>query len=97
MWGDSIVGFGEFHYKGKSGREGDWFKLGFSSRKQNLSLYVIANLEKYKSHLKKMGKFKTGRSCIYVNSLKDIDWDVFKSLCETAYNNFDEHNYFNTQ
>ncbi|MEO8147482.1 MAG: DUF1801 domain-containing protein, partial [Bacteroidia bacterium] len=86
----SIVGFAEFHYKSKSGREGDWFKMGFSPRKQNLTLYVITDLSKYKSQLEKLGKFKMGKSCIYINSLKDIDEKVFKTLLETAFKNFDE-------
>lgn len=80
MWGDSIIGFGSFHYKYKSGREGDWFLIGFSPRKQSLSLYINTGFEAYEEKLKKLGKYKTGKSCLYINKLKDVELPVLKEL-----------------
>lgn len=80
MWGESIVGFGSYHYKYESGREGDWFLTGFSPRKQSLTLYVMAGFERYDALLKKLGKHKTGKSCLYVNRLDDIDLATLKEL-----------------
>lgn len=81
MWGTSIVGFGSYHYKYESGREGDWFQLGFSSRKQSLTLYIIvAGFEGYGELLKKLGNLKTGRSCLYINSLEDIDMAILEKI-----------------
>ncbi len=73
MWGDGIVGFGEYHYKYKSGREGDWFVTGFSPRKQNISVYIMPGFSKYKSTLNKLGKHKTSVSCLYIKKLTDVD------------------------
>jgi hypothetical protein len=84
MWGDSIVGFGSYHYKYESGREGDWFLTGFSPRKQNLTLYVMAGFERYDAMLKKLGKHKTGKSCLYVNSLEDVDLATLKELIKQS-------------
>ncbi len=80
MWGPSIVGFGKYHYKYASGREGDWFLTGFSPRKQNLTLYIMSGFKKYDGLMKKLGKYKTGSSCLYINKLKDVDIKVLKSL-----------------
>jgi len=80
MWGSSIVGFGLYHYKYASGREGDFFLSGFSPRKQDLTIYVMAGFDRYPSLMKKLGKYKTGRSCLYVKRLADIDLDVLKKL-----------------
>ena len=80
MWGDSIVRFGSYHYKYASGREGDWPLVGFSPRKQNLTLYIMSGFEGYDEILSKLGKFKTGKSCLYINQLKDIDIDNLKEL-----------------
>lgn len=80
MWGDSIIGFGTYHYKYASGREGDWFLTGFSPRKQNLTLYIMSGFEKYDKLLKRFGKYKTGKSCLYINKLQDINKDVLKEL-----------------
>ncbi len=68
MWGPSIVGFGDYHYKSESGREGDWFLTGFSPRKQNLTLYILSGFREYGDLMKKLGKYKTGGSCLYLNS-----------------------------
>ena len=80
MWGASMIGFGSYHYKYESGREGDWFLTGFSPRKQNLTLYIMAGFDRYDALLEKLGKFKTGKSCLYVKRLNDIDLLVLKQL-----------------
>lgn len=80
MWGESIVGYGTYHYKYVSGREGDWFLTGFAPRKQNLTLYIMAGFEQYDALLEKLGKYKTGKSCLYINKLEDVDQDVLREL-----------------
>jgi hypothetical protein len=80
MWGSSIVGFGSYHYKGASGREGDWMQIGFSPRKQNITLYIIPGFERYQGLMKKLGKYSTGKSCLYIKKLSDVDMDVLKEL-----------------
>ncbi len=85
MWGDSIVGFGSYHYKSDSGREGDWFITGFSPRKQNLTIYIIAGFSQFPELMKKLGKFKTGSSCLYIRKLADIDRKVLEELIAQAY------------
>ncbi len=80
MWGDSIVGFGSYHYKYASGREGDWFVTGFSPRKQNLTLYLMSGFERHDELLSKLGKYKIGKSCLYINRLSDVDQAVLREL-----------------
>jgi hypothetical protein len=80
MWGSSIVGFGSYHYKGASGREGDWMLIGFSPRKQNLTLYIMPGFERYPALMKKLGKYSTGKSCLYIKKLSDVDVTVLKEL-----------------
>lgn len=80
MWGSSIVGFGSYHYKGASGREGDWLLTGFSPRKQNLTLYIMGGFDLYKDLLKKLGKYKTSVGCLYIKKLDDVDKKVLKEL-----------------
>ena len=80
MWGDSIVGFGSYHYKYKSGREGDWFLTGFSPRKQNLTLYIMSGFDQHDVLLEKLGKFKTGKSCLYIKKVEDIDLPTLREL-----------------
>jgi len=80
MWGASIVGFGNYHYKYESGREGDFFLTGFSPRKQNLTLYLISGFEHYEELMKNLGKYKAGKSCLYIKSLKDIDLKILKKM-----------------
>ena len=80
MWGDSIVGFGEYQYTYASGRKGDWFLAGFSPRKQYLTLYIMGFLESYKDILQNLGKFKHGKGCLYVKKLEDIDVKVLETL-----------------
>ena len=80
MWGGSIVGFGSYHYKGTSGREGDWMLTGFSPRKQALTVYLNHGFDAHKDMLKKLGKYKTGMGCLYINKLDDVDRKVLKEL-----------------
>lgn len=80
MWGASIVGFGTYHYKGASGREGDWMLTGFSPRKQNLTLYLMGGFDMHKDLLKKLGKYKTSVGCLYIKKLDDVDKKVLKQL-----------------
>ena len=86
MWGPSIVGFGSYRYKYESGREGDWFLVGFSPRKQNLALYIMSGFAEYEDLLQKLGKHKTGKSCLYVNKIEDIDTDVLVELIRRSVN-----------
>jgi len=80
MWGPSIVGFGSYHYKYASGREADWPLAGFSPRKQNLTLYITAGFDGYGELLGKLGKHKTGKACLYINRLEDVDLATLKEL-----------------
>jgi len=80
MWGESIVGFGEYHYHYASGREGDWFLTGFSPRKQNLTVYIMAGFDAYEALMKRLGKYKTGKSCLYIKRLEDVDPKVLREL-----------------
>jgi nucleoid DNA-binding protein len=76
MWGDSIVGFGHYHYKYASGREGEWMLTG----KRNLTLYIMSGFDEYDDLLEKLGKHSTGKSCLYINKLEDINLDVLREL-----------------
>lgn len=80
MWGPSIIGFGTYHYKYASGREGDWMLVGFSPRKQAMTLYIMAGFSRYEELLSKLGKFKTGKSCLYIKKTDDVDLKVLKEL-----------------
>jgi hypothetical protein len=80
MWGSAIVGYGDKHLKYESGRELDWFVMGFSPRKQNFALYIPGAVEKRQAFLKKLGKYKTGKGCLYINSLEDIDIKVLTEI-----------------
>ncbi len=80
MWGSSIIGFGQYHYKYDSGREGDFLLTGFSPRKQNFSLYIMSGFSQYDELLAQLGKHKTGKSCLYINKLADVDIEVLKQL-----------------
>lgn len=82
MWGTSIVGFGDYHYKYASGRENDWFITGFSPRAQNLTLYLMGGFDS--GLLKNLGKYKTGKGCLYINKLEDVDTKVLKELVTKA-------------
>jgi len=79
MWGTSIVGFGSYHYKYASGREGDWFVAGFSPRKQNLTLYIMSGIKDHEL-FNKLGKYKTGKGCLYFKRLSDVDTETLKQI-----------------
>ena len=85
MWWDSIVGFGTYHYKYQTGREGDWMVTGFSPRKQNLTVYIMPGFSKYQALLDKLGKYKKSVSCLYLNKLDDVDRRVLRQLVTRAY------------
>ncbi|MCB9174848.1 MAG: DUF1801 domain-containing protein [Flavobacteriales bacterium] len=88
MWGTSIIGFGDVRYKYASGREGDWFKVGFSPRKANISLYLMGcDISKADSILSRLGKYKTGKGCLYINKLSDVDTDVLEELIKEGFEN----------
>lgn len=80
MWGPSIIGFGTYHYKYDSGREGDFLEIGFSPRKAAISIYLMAGHARYPELMAKLGKHKTGKGCLYVKKLSDIDMDVLEQL-----------------
>ncbi len=80
MWGSAIVGFGDRILKYESGRELDWFIMGFSPRKQNLTMYIHGAVDKQKALLKKLGKHKTGKGCLYINKLEEVDMTVLKEI-----------------
>ena len=85
MWGSSMIGFGNLRYKSPAtGREVDWFKIGFSPRKSNLSLHLGLDINRYAESLKKLGKYKTGVGCLYINKLEDIDLKILKDIIGTA-------------
>jgi hypothetical protein len=80
MWGESIVGFGQYHYKYASGREGDWFEVGFSPRKRNLTIYLNYGFDEDTGLMARLGKHKTGVACLYVNKLQDVDLEVLREV-----------------
>lgn len=84
MWGDAIVGFGDYHYKYASGREGDWFLAGFAPRRQDLTVYITAGFDAYGPLLDRLGKHKTGKSCLYLKRLADVDLAVLRELVQRS-------------
>jgi hypothetical protein len=84
MWGEHLVGFGDWHYKYASGREADWFVTGFASRKAALTLYFMTGLEPYKALLAKLGKHSTGKGCLHIKNLDDIDMSVLTELINNS-------------
>jgi hypothetical protein len=84
MWGPSIVGFGSTHLKYESGRELDWMLVGFSPRKANITLYIMDGFAKYEELMNKLGKHKTGGSCLYIKRLSDVDTNVLEELVESS-------------
>jgi len=80
MWGTSIIGFGSYHYKYASGREGDFLITGLSPRKQALTVYIIPGFKPFEPLMQKLGKYKTGKSCLYIKQLTDVDEKVLKRL-----------------
>jgi hypothetical protein len=86
MWGSSIIGFGQYHYKSKrSKQEGDWPLAGFSPRKQNLTLYVMPGFNDYSDLLSKLGKHKTSKACLYINKLSDVNVGILEKLIKRSY------------
>lgn len=85
MWGPSIIGFGSYHYKYDSGREGDMPKIGFSPRKSAMTIYIMPGFPKYEKIMSKLGKHKTGKVCLYINKLDDIDRGVLKELIKESW------------
>lgn len=92
MWGTSIVGFGSYRYTYASGREGEWPLTGFSPRKQNLTLYIMSGFDSYADLLADLGKFKTGKSCLYINKLEDVDLDTLRELISQSLKHMEESN-----
>ena len=84
LWGTSIVGFGTYHYKYESGREGDFMITGFAPRKQALTLYIMGGFERHEELLAKLGKHRTGSSCLYINKLANVDMDVLARDCRRS-------------
>ena len=85
MWGETIIAFGDYHYKSdRSSQEGDWLLVGFSPRKDAISLYVYSGMPEHEYLLENLGKFKMGKACIYVKKLSDIDLDVLKEMINTT-------------
>jgi hypothetical protein len=86
MWGSSMIGFGQYHYKSeRSAQEGDWMLTGFSPRKQNLTLYIMPGFDDYTDLLASLGKHKTSKGCLYINKLADVDQDVLEKLVTKSY------------
>lgn len=85
LWGSRIVGFGTFHYKSKSGREGDWMRIGFAPGTRKFSLYLTYDADELTSKVKGLGKYKTGKGCVYVNKLADVNMERLKELIKIAY------------
>jgi hypothetical protein len=82
MWGTAIVGFGNYHYKYASGCEDDWALVGFSPRKQNLVVYIMPGFKDFSALMKKLGKYKTGKSCLYIKKLEDVDEGILEKLID---------------
>ena len=85
MWGSAIIGFGTYHYVYESGREGDTVVIGFSPRKQNISIYLMGGLNNVEDELSKLGKYKTGKGCLYIKSLSDVNAEVLKKIFAKAF------------
>lgn len=84
MWGDTMVGFGNYHYKYASGREGDMMLVGFSPRKAALTLYIMSGLDEGDPLLNQLGKYKTGKACLYIKTLTDVDMTVLRQMVERS-------------
>jgi hypothetical protein len=92
LWGNGTVGFGNVRYKSPAtGREVNWFRIGFAARKANLSLHLTLDIKKQTAMLEKLGKHKTGVGCLYINKLEDVDIEVLKQLIDTSLNHKDIH------
>jgi hypothetical protein len=91
MWGPSIVGFGTFHYKYASGREGDWLVTGFSPRKKDLTLYLMMGFEKHAELMKKLGKHSAAKSCLYIKRLSDVHVPTLKTLIKKSVKQLEDY------
>jgi hypothetical protein len=91
MWGPSIVGFGSYHFKYDSGREGDWLMTGFSPRKNDLTLYIMMGFEKHRELMEQLGKHKTAKSCLYIKRLSDIHQPTLKKLIKASVKQLNEY------
>jgi hypothetical protein len=85
MWGPSIVGFGSYRYKYASGREGEWPITGFSPRKRSLTIYIMDGFDQYEQLLAKLGKHRTGKACLYINRLEDVDLHVLREIVRQSF------------
>jgi len=85
MWGPSIIGYGKYQYKYKSGKEGEFMKVGFSPRKASISLYIMDDHEKYIPLFEKLGKHKTSKACVYINKLADVDEKILRKLIKKSW------------
>ena len=92
MWGSNIVGYGKYRYKYASGREGEWFTVGFSPRVQSLTLYIMSGFREYNPLMKKLGKHSTGKSCLYIKRLEDVDLNVLEELIERSVRHVERSN-----
>lgn len=92
MWGDSIVGFGTYHYCYGSGREGDWMLTGFSARKQNITLYIMSGFDMYQELLARLGKHSLGKSCLYIKKLADVNLPTLKKLIQASVDHLAQSN-----
>lgn len=91
MWGPNIVGFGQYHYKYASGREGDFMITGFSPRKQAMTLYIIPGFKHFETLMRKLGNYRTGKSCLYIKRLSDVNEDILRQLIEDSVNYMRRH------
>jgi hypothetical protein len=90
VWGKDLIGYGTYEYTTKSGDKNEWFLTGFSPRKTKFSLYIISGVENYQDLLSTLGKYKNGKSCLYINKLEDIDFQALKSLISKGYEDMKE-------
>jgi len=84
IWGGSIIGFGSYHYEYESGRTGTWMRIGCSPRKKALTIYIMSGVDRYAELLSRLGKYRTGKSCLYVNRLEDVDLTVLEELASAS-------------
>ncbi len=89
MWGGSIIGFGSYDYAYESGRTGTWMRIGCSPRKQSLTIYIMSGVDRYEEILARLGTYRTGKSCLYVKRLEDIDLDVLEQLASASLDDMD--------
>lgn len=85
IWGGSMIGFGKFKYKTKSGQQGDWFRVGFSARAKNLVVYLVPGVDITSTLLSDLGKYKTGKSCLYLNKISDVKIDILEKMIKEAF------------